>query len=534
MLEVLALPYKVLLVDDEVIDLQWLNQSILWKKLNLEVVATVNSPFKALTIIENEEIDFVITDISMPIMSGLEMAKKAKEIRPNLKILFISGHEEFDYVKQAITQGAFGYILKPIDMNELQIILSSLSQQLQKEHQDKNERIQFHKHVSIVKNEVIYHWLQGKNEELAIELLNESGFSFGDKIGIVGIIEIDDLKYKIRNNMLPNDEEQVLQIMKIIANNIKDWNVPFYYMNDNYDVTIIINDFYKDKIEKKLNKMIELIKEETTQTITVGLGNSAKTYEELIKSFRTASQLINYKMYLGKCRVITSKDKDQTIEKRKIDFDFQMNELISSIVENKKQQFEQLICEMYNIDFTMSMRTEVYNFTLILLFKLDELLRTTKQVNMFEIMNWDYKYLNLIYGMETITDIQKWVIKLCMDLSSAINKINQNHERKIVDDIKTYVKKKLNEKLTLKDVADHFGFSPNHLGFVFKKDTGENFSDFLVNERLERACQYLLDPKMKVYEIAEMMEYKNIIHFNRQFKKHYGINPSQYRQNHKV
>ena len=92
----------------------------------------------------------------------------------------------------------------------------------------------------------------------------------------------------------------------------------------------------------------------------------------------------------------------------------------------------------------------------------------------------------------------------------------------------------MEDKITLKDVADHFNFSPNYLGHLFKAATNEKFGDYLIRMSMERACEYLLDPLIKIYEICDRVGYKNVVYFNRQFRDYYGMTPSEYRKRNKV
>ncbi|GJM79381.1 hypothetical protein HMSSN139_18770 [Paenibacillus sp. HMSSN-139] len=88
--------------------------------------------------------------------------------------------------------------------------------------------------------------------------------------------------------------------------------------------------------------------------------------------------------------------------------------------------------------------------------------------------------------------------------------------------------------MTLKDVAAHFDFTPNYLGYLFKEETGRHFSDYLNELKTKRVCELLTDPTLKIYEIAERMGYKNIIYFNRQFKQSTGMTPGEYRKANKI
>ncbi len=101
---------------------------------------------------------------------------------------------------------------------------------------------------------------------------------------------------------------------------------------------------------------------------------------------------------------------------------------------------------------------------------------------------------------------------------------------RLIEEIERYVEEHLEEKITLKEAAQHFAFSPNYLGYLFKEATGENFSDFLIRKRIDLACKMLQDPRLKIYEIAERLGYASLPYFTRQFKQQIGISPGYFRK----
>jgi YesN/AraC family two-component response regulator len=107
---------------------------------------------------------------------------------------------------------------------------------------------------------------------------------------------------------------------------------------------------------------------------------------------------------------------------------------------------------------------------------------------------------------------------------------NAKPSRKIVAEMIRYLNGRLGDNLTLRDVADAFGFSPNYLGTLFKEDTGVNFSDYLIASRLDRARELLDDPRLKIYEIAEKVGHKNLPYFSKQFKERFGMTPGEFRK----
>ncbi|QJD86322.1 response regulator transcription factor [Cohnella herbarum] len=129
--------YNVLLVDDEDLDLEALRRFIPWDQLNMRVVSALNSAVSAAKYIDQAELDVLVTDIRMPQMSGLELAKLAQERNKSIRIVFISGYEDFTYAKQALSLNACSYILKPVNDDEVYEALTKVKEMLDHEQSRK-------------------------------------------------------------------------------------------------------------------------------------------------------------------------------------------------------------------------------------------------------------------------------------------------------------------------------------------------------------------------------------------------------------
>ena len=124
--------YKVLLVDDEEEVRNAIEQRINWEELGFEVIGKAQNGVKAMEIAEKLQPDVVITDIKMPYMNGLELARNLKEENPGVRILILTGFDEFEYAKEAVHLEIEEYILKPINANELSECLKRLKNVLDK------------------------------------------------------------------------------------------------------------------------------------------------------------------------------------------------------------------------------------------------------------------------------------------------------------------------------------------------------------------------------------------------------------------
>ncbi|MNI19375.1 putative response regulatory protein [compost metagenome] len=116
-------PYKMLIVDDEWMISDSLSSMDEWKERNIEVIGTASNGEEAIKWLERESVDFMITDIHMPDMDGLQLLQYAYENKPRLQTVVISGHAEFAYARKAVNYKALGYVLKPLDMDELLAII---------------------------------------------------------------------------------------------------------------------------------------------------------------------------------------------------------------------------------------------------------------------------------------------------------------------------------------------------------------------------------------------------------------------------
>ncbi|MFF2480511.1 response regulator [Paenibacillus sp. NPDC058071] len=134
--------YKVLLADDEVLDLEGMRRFIPWTDLGLEVVAACNNGFDALDVLLEQSVDILVSDVHMPSMTGLELARRALESGRchDLRIIFVSGYQDFNYVKQALSLKAYSYVLKPMDDQELIKALEAVAKELDKERTLRKER----------------------------------------------------------------------------------------------------------------------------------------------------------------------------------------------------------------------------------------------------------------------------------------------------------------------------------------------------------------------------------------------------------
>ena len=131
---------KMIIVDDEPIVSQGLAQTIPWEEFGVEIIGIAYNGKQGLELLEQETVDLVLTDISMPEMDGLEMAEHVFHDYPNTKIIMFSGYDEFEYARKAVRLGVEDYLLKPVDLDELIGLVQKVKQSLVRTRQTSARR----------------------------------------------------------------------------------------------------------------------------------------------------------------------------------------------------------------------------------------------------------------------------------------------------------------------------------------------------------------------------------------------------------
>ena len=140
--------YKLMFVDDEKLILDGLKYILDWNSMDLEIVHEAKNGRDALDKFKEEPVDIVITDINMPIMSGLTLINEIKKINKDVSFIVLSGYDEFSYAQKAISLGVENYILKPIDDMELEETIKKICKKKLESEKNNNLEEQLNKVLS--------------------------------------------------------------------------------------------------------------------------------------------------------------------------------------------------------------------------------------------------------------------------------------------------------------------------------------------------------------------------------------------------
>ncbi|MFU1794335.1 response regulator [Paenibacillus azoreducens] len=520
---------NVLLVDDEQLDLEVLQRFTPWEQLDMVIVGTVHGGRAALNLLQEKHVDILITDIQMPMMSGLELAEQARSLFPHLKIIFISAYDDFQYAKKAITMNASSYILKPVDDQELLNTLQLVREQLKYEREQMKKEEEMDSSIPLLQNEMMYQWLRGTIEYSKLyRFLEKWGFFWHGGQCCVSIIELDDMAWKLKTFSDDQRRFAIDHVFRLISDFIQVRQLGIYCKTGDDKIVIVMGGCELDPSET-MQTLVDHVRSHSNLTITVGLGSTVDSLQDAPHSYLKASEALATKMFIGKCRVITMEQTEGEIVKQSLDLEQIMEKMFAATVNYDPVLIHDSLEQLFKLVQSLKDKLSAYNFALYAISKTDFFLQSLN-VSLYDLLSIDLKNLNVLYDFETIDDIKSWLRRQVYEVSEHLHNKRKNPNRKLIDEIERYVEANLETSLQLRNVAKVFGFSPNYLGYLFKEVTDEQFGDFVTRKRMEKARQFLQDPKLKIFEAAHLVGYQNLTMFSRHFKQSFGLPPADYRK----
>ena len=295
------------------------------------------------------------------------------------------------------------------------------------------------------------------------------------------------------------------------------------------DKEIDISDFNQSFIIV-LKSILKASSEELQTKLNIGVGNAYNQIHSIYKSYLNAKEALKYKYVLGTNKLIHV---NELTEFRQESFVYPIEKekaLISSIIMGKDDSLsmlQELVKEIANI----------LNFDI---FKIN-ITFTQVVYNIYNNVLKKYSFLDDVYdlsqiinigflGVETLEDIEKQLMDNIAKLIEIIKEYNLNQSDNIVQRACEYVLNHIDEDIKLTSIANNLNISKNYLCSIFKQQTGENFLEYTTKAKMERAKVLLKRYDYKVYEVSDMLGYKENAYFSKLFKKHTGYTPAEYKK----
>lgn len=495
--------YKVIIADDERNIRESLKKFILTQKMGIDVVATFDDGDKVIEFIDQNDVDLIITDVVMGLISGLEVAKYVYEHKPYIKVVIISGFQNFEFAKEALKYNVKNYISKPAKLEDIKTMLAVLKEQIDESRS-----------------------MMSKEKRLSELASLEQSQVFED--AVYGLYDNSDMLREQLSTLYPNTSYDNRNCTIISIGYSEKGSEVWKHGKERFCIALInycevkeeyeIHQVYRAKEQIKLLLIAKAGQDEqlfqtSVEDFIVQLQN------ELKDLFGVQSSISFGKMYAdifdiaGKSELLLNGHTEIS------DF-FEVCKIAITHFENK--HFEQMVSlislYMSHYEHSGLEKVKFQMLSMLILIK-EKLQHISGSPALFELNEEKILYCKQFLEIEHFA--RDYIYLLCQyfhDITSD----------DVVDKAKLYIETNIEKDLSIDDVAEFVFLNSNYFGRLFKEQTGETFTDYMIKIRMNRAIEMLMDKKYKIYEIGEYLGYSASRSFVRTFKKYTGYTPRDY------
>lgn len=533
--------YKVMIVDDEIPAREILLCIINWEDTDFRIVYSASNGKDALDKYTDIKPDLIITDIQMPIIDGLDLIEEVQKINKSQKFLILSCYEDFTYAQRAMKMGVTDYLIKDlITPNDLYGILAKTQTDLDNITIKKSEIKKEHKLLNFLKEnkdialrKLIFNDISQDDCYNLIENLN---LNLNGKLFVLFLIQIDNFfKYIEDENFYTNT---LNEIIKNVSETIEELNIGECFYSENGEFTAIvrlsptiseadiINECYylAQEIRKRISLMHNI-------SLTISVSSTFKKPFKIKKYFDEAFKLSKMKVFLGNDTIILNNTFVKNLDLDTDTLAKRINAINIAIEQNNIENLKSELTHLYDKDIRGFMQFNYLNYINSSL--LDLVVRTCNRYSIAyeDIFSTSYLPIEILSTKETVEEMSGWFIEIFTKIININfnNSFKNKYSKKVADSIDYINKNLFNQSLSLTDIAENINAHKVYLCRIFKEETGENVTQYILKARIDKSKEIILSTNYKLYEISDKLGFNSPQQFSILFKKVTGITPNQFR-----
>lgn len=533
--------YKLVIVDDEPTVRFGLRTYFDWNAYGIEVVGDADDGDVALEVIERLKPDLVLTDVRMPNMDGIQMSNRLSERFPHIKIVFVSGHDDVEYLKSALQVKAVDYMFKPVNLGELSVVIERLVLTLQTEKQERKliEDMQ----VKLIQSMPLL------REKFLMSLIRE-GVTFPTRIQdrtlFLGLelpleatywviaIRMDNASEVAQTRSERDQQLLSYSVLNIVQELIEKEIGGYVFENQIGEFVGILRMVEQEDQESLLFTLAEEVRDSLYNylkiSVTIGVGERISRLASLPQSYSQAREAADQRWFLGKNQIISMDNLEQR-EESMYRFEPAQNErLISSLKAAEAGKVQEELHVIYNALSRNRAEGMPYgrNLSLQLLLLASRILLELN-VHRQGLEEKENELLAEVFQQETLDDLRRLVESHLIEVCERIGEKRSGKAKNVIERIRSLIDKRFAENLQVGDIAKEVFLSTTYLCLLFKQETGETINEYMTKVRVDKAKELLKDPSNKFYEVCYAVGYSDPSYFSKIFKKYTGHTPSSFR-----
>ena len=541
---------KIFLAEDEVVVRETIKRMIPWEELGFELVGEAADGEMALPLLIRQQPDLLITDIKMPFMDGLTLARLAKKEIPGLKVVILSGYDDFNYAKQAIGIGVEDYLLKPITKNALIERLSEIRsryehEKTQKEYYEKFQREMqaYEKNSSrdffeaLVGGSMDMMEVYKRAEKLGLDIVAEA-YNV-----LIFTMNCDEDFFGQRDEYSSWEAES----LELLENFFAGHSSAMLFRSNIFSYGVLLKG-QRETIEENTRACVDeirkiLSRQDGRREWFLAVGQSVERLSQIQKSYHTASRAFSQR-YLYDENILYY-DEMETMEHPGGQAETEDNAYLQKVDVNA---LNPAILQKF---LSNGLQEETENFVKDYFYAIGQEPMESLVFRNYVILNVRFSVISFIKGLgcdtnemesadteevlaESGKNMESAIAYAKKMISQAIEIRDQNSGNKNRSILKTAVdfidSHYMDEEISLNTVANVANVSSNHFSALFSQNMGQTFIEYLTSLRMNKAKELLRCTGMRSSEIAGEIGYKDAHYFSYLFKKTQGLTPSVYRK----
>lgn len=541
---------KIFLAEDEVVVRETIKRMIPWEELGFELVGEAADGEMALPLLIRQQPDLLITDIKMPFMDGLTLARLAKKEIPGLKVVILSGYDDFNYAKQAIGIGVEDYLLKPITKNALIERLSEIRSRYEHEKTQKEYYEKFQREMQAYEKNSsrdFFEALVGGSMDM-MEVYKRA-----EKLGLDIIAEA----YNVLIFTMNCDEDfsgqrdeyssWEAESLELLENFFAGHSSAMLFRSNIFSYGVLLKG-QRETIEENTRACVDeirkiLSRQDGRREWFLAVGQSVERLSQIQKSYHTASRAFSQR-YLYDENILYY-DEMETMEHPGGQAETEDNAYLQKVDVNA---LNPAILQKF---LSNGLQEETENFVKDYFYAIGQEPMESLVFRNYVILNVRFSVISFIKGLgcdtnemesadteevlaESGKNMESAIAYAKKMISQAIEIRDQNSGNKNRSILKTAVdfidSHYMDEEISLNTVANVANVSSNHFSALFSQNMGQTFIEYLTTLRMNKAKELLRCTGMRSSEIAGEIGYKDAHYFSYLFKKTQGMTPSDYRK----
>jgi two-component system response regulator YesN len=521
------MPYKVFLVEDEIVAREGIRDNVDWKANGLEFCGEAPDGEIALPILLTIKPDILITDIKMPFMDGLQLSRIIHERMPWVKLIILSGHDEFEYAQEAIRLGVTEYLLKPVTVQDLNNVLQKIVAQLEQEKRDQEnihklqEKLQENR--AVLKENLLLKLVIGAVSSAdAFDQSQQIDLDLVARHYLVVVIRIEPC-----NPSVNGEAGELKRMHQIISRLVENNPDIFLLLKDAEEVVLLMKGNTLEYLEEEQNFLMEQIQhqvESPDYKVTIGIGTPKNRIADVSQSFGEA--LVNIQNLVSQKLADPGNGADKA-ELLKVDKSAVDDYLKCGVKKDFDDFFDAFIRPLVDSAFKSSI-VKSYIF-------MDIVMTTARFVKELggdiDQVVPELSHIETILSKINTVDQIREQAKMILLSGLMFRDSRTNSQRAgILQKAREYIDQHYMEpEMSLNQVAAYVSHSPSHFSAMFSQGTCQTFKEYLTELRMKKARELLRTTSLRSSEISYQIGYGDPHYFSYIFRKNTGLTPTEFR-----